>query len=147
MTATPADSRVESFPATIGKYAVFERVGAGTMGVVYRCRQPGLNRPVAIKVLTGGGHATPEHLLRFQKEAQAAGKIVHPNVVQVHDVAVDADVVHLDDVGMHDLPRRLSLLLEAEEVLGSGMPTAREDLDGNRAIQSRLAAPIDDSHR
>jgi serine/threonine-protein kinase len=61
------------------------------MGVVYRCRQPGLNRPVAIKVLTGGGHATPEHLLRFQKEAQAAGKIVHPNVVQVHDVGVDGD--------------------------------------------------------
>ena len=91
MTATPIDSRVESFPATIGKYAVFERVGAGTMGVVYRCRQPGLNRPVAIKVLTGGGHATPEHLLRFQKEAQAAGKIVHPNVVQVHDVGVDGD--------------------------------------------------------
>jgi tetratricopeptide (TPR) repeat protein/predicted Ser/Thr protein kinase len=82
-------------PARIGKYEVLDRLGAGAMGVVYRCRQPGLDRPVAIKVLLAAGHAGGEHVRRFEREARAAAQLSHPNVVQVYDVGRDGDLDYL----------------------------------------------------
>jgi tetratricopeptide (TPR) repeat protein/predicted Ser/Thr protein kinase len=88
-TASPSS---EPLPETIGKYRVLGRLGVGAMGVVYKCSQPGLDRPVAVKVMIAGRHASNEQILRFQREAWAAGQLVHPNVLQVYDVGTDGDL-------------------------------------------------------
>src|SRR5579871_1425072 len=84
--ASPPPPSPEPLPEAIGKYRVLARLGGGSMGVVYQCSQPGLDRLVAVKVMTAGPHATTEQILRFQREAQVAAQLGHPNVVQVHDV-------------------------------------------------------------
>ena len=56
------------------------------MGVVYRARDPRLGREVAIKVLQGGAVENPERLARFEREAQAASALNHPNILTIHDV-------------------------------------------------------------
>jgi serine/threonine protein kinase len=81
----------EACPRTIGKYQVLERLGVGAMGVVYKCRQPDLDRLVAVKVMLAAHHAGPEQVARFQREARAASRLAHPNVVQIFDVGVDGD--------------------------------------------------------
>jgi serine/threonine protein kinase len=75
----------------VGKFEVIARLGGGAMGVVYKCRQPGLDRPVAVKVLLSKQHANAEQVLRFQREAKAAAGLTHPNIVQVYDVGTDSD--------------------------------------------------------
>ncbi len=60
------------------------------MGTVYLARDPVLDRPVAVKVMTAGGEDAPDQLLRFRREAQAAGGLRHPNIVTVYDVGEDA---------------------------------------------------------
>ncbi len=67
-------------------YEILERLGHGGMGVVYRARQHGLERLVALKMIRGGVHAAPEHLARFRIEARAVARLKHPNVVQIYDV-------------------------------------------------------------
>jgi serine/threonine protein kinase/Flp pilus assembly protein TadD len=73
-------------------YEILERIGQGGMGVVYRARQGGLERLVALKVIRGGSHAAPEHLARFRIEARALARLGHPNVVQIYDVGRSAGV-------------------------------------------------------
>jgi len=79
-------------PRTIGKYTVHARIGVGAMGVVYKCSQPGLNRPVAVKVLTSSKHALGDVLPRFQREARAASRLNHPSVVQVYDIGTEGEL-------------------------------------------------------
>ncbi len=71
---------------TVEGYEILGRLGQGGMGVVYRARQRGLDRLVALKMIRAGSHAGPEHLLRFQIEVRAVARLRHPNVVQVYDV-------------------------------------------------------------
>ena len=67
-------------------YEILGRLGQGGMGVVYRARQHGLERLVALKMIRAGSHAAPEHLVRFRIEALAVARLRHPNVVQVYDI-------------------------------------------------------------
>ena len=62
----------------VGRFEIGDRLGAGGMGVVYAGRDPDLARPVALKVLFGGGD--------LRREAQALAKLRHPNVVSVHEI-------------------------------------------------------------
>ncbi|MFT7581088.1 MAG: serine/threonine protein kinase/WD40 repeat protein [Myxococcota bacterium] len=68
----------------IGRFTIEERVGAGAVGVVYRARDPGLDRPVAIKVLRAGLADTAGK--RMLREARALARLNHPNVVTVFEV-------------------------------------------------------------
>ena len=70
----------------IAGYQLLERLGYGGMGVVYRARQLGLNRTVALKMLLTGSHITPEHLERFRNEAATLARLHHPNIVQIYEV-------------------------------------------------------------
>lgn len=75
----------------IGHYRIVEEMGRGGMGVVYKAYEESLSRFVAIKVL--GEHLTqdPQFVKRFQREAQAAARISHPNIVPIYYVGEDAD--------------------------------------------------------
>ncbi len=67
-------------------------IGRGGMGVVYRAQQESLGREVALKVLPATALVTPEHVLRFKREAQAAARLHHTNIVPVHGVGEDQGV-------------------------------------------------------
>src|SRR5262245_559506 len=79
-----------SLPEAFGRYQVVEELGAGAMGVVYLCVDSRLNRPVAIKVMRESefmAQAEREQFCaRFRHEAEAAGRLNHPDIVQVYDV-------------------------------------------------------------
>ncbi len=66
-------------------HEVTDLLGRGGMGVVYRARHVRLNRAVAVKVLLGGAHASPQERARFQREAEALAELGHPHVVQIHE--------------------------------------------------------------
>lgn len=64
---------------------ILECLGRGGMGVVYKARQPKLNRLVALKILAPERGADPKFAERFLREAQALARLSHPNIVTVHD--------------------------------------------------------------
>jgi serine/threonine-protein kinase len=75
-----------SAPPTVPGYEVMDALGRGGMGVVYRARQVGLKRLVALKMLTPRGGADPEQLARFRAEGEAVARLKHPNIVQIYEV-------------------------------------------------------------
>jgi tetratricopeptide (TPR) repeat protein len=89
---------MEAAPArgsTISRYVVLERIGQGSMGVVYAAYDPELDRQVALKLLRPEGRHVEELRRRLLREAQALARLSHPNVVAVHDVGVCGDDVFL----------------------------------------------------
>ena len=70
---------------TIGAYEVMEKVGEGGMAVVYKSRQPSLDRSVAIKVLSNKLADDPESVERFNRESLIIAKLSHPNIIHVID--------------------------------------------------------------
>lgn len=79
----------------LGRYELTEFLGAGGMGVVYRSSDPIIERDVAIKILPREVSANPVNLKRFLAEAKAAGKLSHPNVVPIYQVAEEAGTYYL----------------------------------------------------
>lgn len=73
-------------PVRLGRYLIDGEIVRGGMGVVYRGRQEGLDRVVAIKLLLGGAAADAEMVQRFRREARAAARLRHPNIVAIHEV-------------------------------------------------------------
>ena len=77
-------------PTHVGPYQVVRTLGRGGMGVVYEVRHPSRpDLPLALKLLLSEA-PPPQLLARFHREAEVLNKVVHPNVVQVHDFAQDA---------------------------------------------------------
>lgn len=73
---------------SVGDYELVREIGRGGMGVVYEAFQRGLNRRVAIKMLSGVGFGEGRERLkaRFHREAEAAARLAHPGIVTVHEV-------------------------------------------------------------
>jgi serine/threonine protein kinase len=69
-----------------GRYELYEELGRGGMGVVFRARQTDLDRLVAVKMILVNRLASRDDIRRFYQEAQAAGRLTHQNIVRIHEV-------------------------------------------------------------
>lgn len=78
----------ETDPLRIGRYRLAAELGRGAMGTVYRAEDPLLERKIALKVLATEYRTTAQKdsQARFFREARAAGRLNHPNIVTIHDV-------------------------------------------------------------
>lgn len=69
----------------VGPYIIEQKIGEGGMGVVYQARQPAVNRPVAIKILSAAGLETDQALERFRREVDIIAELEHPHILPVYD--------------------------------------------------------------
>ena len=83
----------------IGKYKVLGLLGKGGMGIVYKALDPDIERDVAIKTIRFDnfqeGTQKDDLMARFIREARAAGKLNHPNIVTVYDVGREEDLTYI----------------------------------------------------
>jgi YVTN family beta-propeller protein len=120
----------------LGGFRIEGLLGEGGMGVVYRATQLGLERPVALKLIAAPVAADPTFRARFQREAQIAAAIDHPNVIPVYESG-EAD-------------GRLFIAMRLVEGADLCSLVEREGgLDPGRAVQivERVAAALDAAHR
>jgi hypothetical protein len=71
-------------PDRLGDFEIVDEIGRGGFGIVYRARQVSLDRPVAVKVLFRHLIHTEDQVSRFEREARAAARLDHPNIVSVY---------------------------------------------------------------
>jgi serine/threonine protein kinase len=76
---------VEQLAPFFPQLEILELIGKGGMGAVYKARQPGLDRLVALKILPPSAASDPGFAERFNREARALARLSHPNIVIVHD--------------------------------------------------------------
>ncbi|MBI4577705.1 MAG: protein kinase [Planctomycetes bacterium] len=122
-------------PLLFGPYRVLARIGEGGMGLIYRARQEGLGRDVALKVLKrvdGAGSASG--VARFRAEAEAAGRLQHPNIVAIHEV------------GCQEGQHWFTMDLVEGETLEQRLRREPVDEAGALSITETLARAVDYAH-
>ncbi|MCB1095606.1 MAG: serine/threonine protein kinase [Verrucomicrobiae bacterium] len=121
----------------LGDYEIEEKVAAGGMGIVFRARDPALNRTVAIKVLRLAHGGMNDARERFVREAQAIAGIDHENIIPIYQVNHDAKAPFLV------MPFIRGRTLD-EVVQSRGQPLSAEEIVGiSRQVASGLAAAHD----
>jgi eukaryotic-like serine/threonine-protein kinase len=124
-----------SLPKSVAGYEIISILGRGAMGVVYKARQRGLDRLVALKMILSGEHASADDLGRFQAEANAVAQLQHPGIVQIFEVGEDAgrpffSLEFVDGVSLH------------KKIQGTPLP-AKEAA----ALLEKMAEAIDYAHQ
>jgi serine/threonine protein kinase/predicted Zn-dependent protease len=102
-----------------GNYEIIEQIGAGGMGDVYLARDPRLHRQVALKVLPENIAADKDRVRRFEREAQAASALNHPNILTIYEIG-ETDKTHFiatEYIKGETLRARLSEPLNLKAVL------------------------------
>lgn len=97
-------------PRRFHRFELLEELGRGGQSLVFRARDPGLGRVVALKVLHGAGRAGPEARARFEAEARAMAAVRHPNLVTIYEVGEVAGEPYstMDYVAGRDLGKILA---------------------------------------
>jgi formylglycine-generating enzyme required for sulfatase activity/serine/threonine protein kinase len=120
---TPVASTVapatQPLPPVLGEYELFEKLGAGGMGEVYRARHRRLGKFVALKVMREKRLGSADAVARFRREMEAVGQLDHPNLVEAHDAGEQDGIVYLvlkliDGVDLHRLVKQQGPLPVAE---------------------------------
>jgi serine/threonine protein kinase len=114
-----------SLPKKIGKYDVVDVIGKGGMGIVYRAKDPFLDRMVAIKIMTINVSDSPDLLERFYREAKATAHLQHPNIVTVYELGEQDGspymvMQYLEGVSLESAihaPQKLTLLQKIEIIV------------------------------
>jgi len=133
----PFEESPPSF-APIGRYQIIREIGRGTMGIVYEAFDPKLERTVALKTV----HIAPdspeslEFEARFQREAKAAGRLSHPNIVTVYDAGEEKGTAY---IALEFLEGKV-----LREIIDHGIRPAAEEIT-RYAIQ--MADGLDYAHR
>lgn len=129
-----------SIPARLGKYEILRELGQGAMGIVYEGRDPVIDRRVAIKTLKREQlerSEADEVIARFKREAQAAGRLNHPNVVAIYEYGEEADGTAF--IAMEFVQgRELKDLFEADERIALPMVGR---------IMGQLLSALEHAHR
>src|SRR5512141_2252316 len=86
--APGAEEATYSPPRHFANYELLEEIARGGMGVVYKARQQGLDRIVAVKMILVEQFAGKQSVQRFRGEAAAAGILQHPNIVAIHEIGM-----------------------------------------------------------
>jgi tRNA A-37 threonylcarbamoyl transferase component Bud32/class 3 adenylate cyclase len=128
---------------TIGRYEIVEELGRGAMGAVYKARDPQIGRTVALKVILSRGLMSDEMRTqkeRFYREARAAGKLLHPGIVAVYDVAEDA----------HGSPYLVMEYVEGttlDKAMSPGGPAQSYTFAQRLGLAIEIAGALDYAHR
>jgi serine/threonine protein kinase len=125
-----------------GRYQVLAELGRGAMGVVYKARDPKINRIVAVKTINLSGQPPEEeqeYRERFHREAEAAGRLSHPGIVTIFDVGEESETrtpyIVMEFVGGQSLDKLLT-----------GLPDRKLPLDAALQLALELAAALDCAH-
>lgn len=127
---------MEPLPTNIGRYVIESMVGVGGMGQIYKAQDPDLRRTVAIKLISTklmSGADRADYIKRFRREAEAAARCAHPNIVAVYDFALHEgqpflamEFVYgqslrqiLDAATLMSVPEAIGIMLQVLDALGS----------------------------
>ncbi len=117
----------------LGRYEILGELGKGAMGVVYRARDPMLDRTVAVKTINMALEQDDigEYEARFYQEAKAAGGLNHPNLITIHDIGREGDIAYM----------AMELLegVELRELIARGRPALPLALDIAAQVADGLA--------
>ncbi|MBI3222510.1 MAG: serine/threonine protein kinase, partial [Nitrosomonadales bacterium] len=142
----------------LGRYEVLSELGQGAMGVVYRAKDPLIDRVVAIKTINLGLalDEKEEYESRFYQEAKAAGRLSHPNIVTIYDVGKSGDVAYiameflqgreLRDIMNDDGLLPVDQVLDIVAQVASGLAYAHEHEIVHRDIKPSNIMVVRDGH-
>lgn len=80
---------------SLGNFRIVERIGSGGMATVFKAYQANLDRYVAIKVLPSYYARDPDFVKRFVQEARVVAKLIHPNILQIHDFGEQENITYI----------------------------------------------------
>ena len=142
----------------LGRYEVLGELGQGAMGIVYKAKDPLIDRVVAIKTITLSLalDEKEEYEGRFYQEAKAAGRLNHPNIVTIYDVGKSGDVAYIameflqgrelrdimNDVGLLPVDQVLDIVAQVAQ----GLAYAHEHEIVHRDVKPSNIMVVHDGH-
>jgi serine/threonine protein kinase len=137
------------------RYEIVCEVGRGALGVVYMARHLVMEKTVAVKVLFGEVQKDETNFLRFQREAQAASSMSHPNIVVVYDFGISQNQTpflvmdFVEGTNLKDIspaPRQAPNSKSCSNLLTNGFSSRARSLKGNSAPRYQTRKRGFDAH-